>query len=48
MLYLCMAFSVLFVMLFGYAFYLHRQVSEINKKIDALRSSSNEPISAGS
>jgi CcmD family protein len=33
MLYLCMAFSVLLIMLFGYVFYLDRQIAALNKKI---------------
>ncbi len=45
MLYLCMAFSVLLVMLFGYVFYLNREIAGLNKKIDTRRSGSNEPIS---
>ena len=46
MLYLCMAFSVLLIMLFGYMFYLDRQIANLNKKIDARQTDSNEPISS--
>ena len=46
MLYLCMAFSVLLIMLFGYMFYLDRQIENLNKKIDARRNDSNEPITS--
>jgi hypothetical protein len=45
---LCMSYSVLLVMLFGYMFYLNRQIAEINKKIDTRRNNSNEPISSES
>lgn len=41
MLYLCMSFSVLLVMLFGYMFFLNREISSLNKKIDAHKSDSN-------
>jgi CcmD family protein len=46
MLYLCLAFSVLLIMLFGYVFYLSRQIAEINKKIDSRRTGSNQPDSS--
>ncbi len=48
MLYLCMSFSVLLVMLFGYVFYLNREIADLNKKIDTRRTGSNEPISSES
>jgi len=48
MLYLCMSFSVLIVMLFGYMFYLNREIASLNKKIDTRRTGSNEPISSES
>lgn len=46
MLYLCMSFSVLLIMLFGYIFYLDRQIANLNKKIDTRRTGSNKPISS--
>jgi CcmD family protein len=46
MLYLCMSFSVLLVTLFGYMFYLNRQIADLNKKIDIRRTGSNEPVSS--
>ena len=46
MLYLCMSFSVLLIMLFGYMFYLDRQIANLNKKIDARRTDSNQPITS--
>lgn len=46
MLYLCMSYSVLLLMLFGYVFYLNRQIADIKKKIDTRRTGSNEPISS--
>ena len=48
MLYLCMSYSVLLVMLFGYVFYLNRQIADLNKKIDTRRTGSNEPVSSES
>ena len=48
MLYLCMSFSILLVMLFGYMFYLNREIASLNKKIDSRRTASNEPISSES
>ena len=48
MLYLCMSFSILLVMLFGYMFYLNGQIADLNKKIDTRRTGSNEPISSES
>lgn len=46
MLYLCMSFSVLLIMLFGYMFYIDRKIENLNKKIDSRRTGSNEPISS--
>ena len=48
MLYLCMSFSVLIVMLFGYMFYLNREIAGLKKKIETRRTASNEPISSES
>jgi len=41
-----MSFSVLLVMLFGYMFYLNREIANLNKKIDIRLTGSNEPISS--
>ena len=46
MLYLCISFSVLLVMLFGYMFYLNKEIAGLNRKIDSRRTGSNEPISS--
>jgi cell division protein FtsL len=48
MLYLCMSFSVLLVMLFGYVFYLNRQIADLNKKIDTRRTGSDDAMSSES
>ncbi len=48
MLYLCMSFSVLLVMLFGYMFYLNGQIADLNKKIDTRRAASNDAMSSES
>jgi CcmD family protein len=43
-----MAFSVLFILLFGYVFYINREIADLKKKIDTRRTGSNEQISSGS
>jgi len=48
MLYLCMSYSVLMVMLFGYMFYLNRHIADLNKKIDTRRTDSNDAMSSES
>ena len=48
MLYLCMSYSVLLVMLFGYVFYLNSQIADLNKKIDTRLTDSKEAISSES
>jgi hypothetical protein len=48
MLYLCMSYSVLLVMLFGYMFYLNRQIADLNKKFDSRRTDSNDAMSSES
>ncbi len=48
MLYLCMSFSILLVMLFGYMFYLNGQISDLNKKFDSRRTGSDEAMSSES
>lgn len=48
MLYLCMSYSVLLVMLFGYMFYLNREITDLNKKIDSRRNGSDEAMSSES
>ncbi|MBC8469793.1 MAG: hypothetical protein H8D56_10005 [Planctomycetes bacterium] len=48
MLYLCMSYSVLMVMLFGYMFYLNGQIADLNKKIDSRRTGSNDAMSSES
>ena len=48
MLYLCMSFSVLLVMLFGYMFYLNREIADLNKKIDTRRTDFNDAMSSES
>lgn len=48
MLYLCMSYSVLMVMLFGYMFYLNGQIAVLNKKIDSRRTGSNDAMSSES
>lgn len=46
MLYLCMSYSVLLIMLFGYMFYLSREISNLNKKIDIRHTRSDKPVSS--
>ena len=48
MLYLCMSYSILMVMLFGYMFYLNGQIADLNKKINTRRTDSNEAMSSES
>ena len=48
MLYLCMSFSVLLVMLFGYMFYLNGQIADLNKKFDSRRTGSDDAMSSES
>ncbi|MHC4532410.1 MAG: hypothetical protein ACYS6K_00510 [Planctomycetota bacterium] len=45
---LCMSYSVLLVMLFGYMFYLNRQIVDLKKKIDTRRTGSNDTASSES
>ena len=45
MLYLCMSFSILLVMLFGYMFYLNGQIADLNKRFDTRRAGSNDAMS---
>lgn len=45
---LCMSYSVLLVMLFGYMFYLNRQIADLNKKINTRRTNSNDAMSSES
>ena len=46
MLYLCMSFSILLIMLFGYMFYLSKEISKLNKKFDTHQTGSNKPVSS--
>jgi hypothetical protein len=48
MLYLCMSYSVLLVMLFGYMFFLNGQIADLNKKLDSRRTGSNDAMSSQS
>lgn len=48
MLYLCMSYSILLVMLFGYVFYLNREIVDLNKKFDSRRTGSNDAMSSES
>ena len=48
MLYLCMAFSVLLIMLFGYLLYIDRQIANLNKKFETRRPASSENSSSNS
>jgi len=48
MLYLCMSFSILLIMLFGYMFYLNGQIAELNKKITTRRTDSSDTMSSKS
>lgn len=48
MLYLSMAFSVLLIILFGYLFYLDRQIAGLKKKIEARQAASTENTSSKS
>jgi len=48
MLYLCMSFSILLVMLFGYMFYLNGQIADLYKKINTRRTDSKDTISSKS
>ena len=45
---LCMSYSVLLVMLFGYMFYLNRQIADLNKKTNTRRTDSNDAMSSES
>jgi len=48
MLYLCMSFSILLIMLFGYMFYLNGQIADLNKKVDTRRTDSSDAMSSKS